>query len=88
VPVRADTRVALAFQGLTGLAEVALTGGAADAAALFAYMGVGMVGTSLLILRKLRLRRRGLVFLIAAVGAAAAANSRMAKSSARGRSTC
>jgi len=44
--------------------------GAADAAALFAYMGVGMVGTSLLILRKLRLRRRGLVFLIAAVGAA------------------
>ena len=34
VPVRADTRVALAFQGLTGLAEVALTGGAADAALL------------------------------------------------------
>jgi phospholipid/cholesterol/gamma-HCH transport system substrate-binding protein len=33
-PVRADTRVALAFQGLTGLAEVALTGGAADAALL------------------------------------------------------
>ena len=33
-PVRADTKVALAFQGLTGLAEVALTGGAADAALL------------------------------------------------------
>ena len=44
--------------------------GAADAAALFAYMGIGMVGTSLLILRKLRLRRRGRVFLTAAVGAA------------------
>ena len=29
VPVRADTKVALAYQGLTGLAEVALTGGAA-----------------------------------------------------------
>lgn len=34
VPVRADTRVALAFQGLTGLAQVALSGGAADAAPL------------------------------------------------------
>ena len=33
-PVRADTKVALAFQGLTGLAQVALTGGAADAALL------------------------------------------------------
>ena len=33
VPVRADTKVALAFQGLTGLAEVSLTGGSADAAA-------------------------------------------------------
>jgi phospholipid/cholesterol/gamma-HCH transport system substrate-binding protein len=32
VPVRADTKVALAFQGLTGLAEVSLTGGSPDAA--------------------------------------------------------
>jgi len=39
VPVRADTRVALAFQGLTGLAEVSLTGGAADAAPLVADNG-------------------------------------------------
>ena len=39
VPVRADTKVALAFQGLTGLAEVALTGGAADAALLVADDG-------------------------------------------------
>jgi phospholipid/cholesterol/gamma-HCH transport system substrate-binding protein len=39
VPVRADTRVALAFQGLTGLAEVSLTGGAADAAPLVADGG-------------------------------------------------
>jgi hypothetical protein len=39
VPVRADTRVALAFQGLTGLAEVSLTGGAADAAPLVADHG-------------------------------------------------
>jgi phospholipid/cholesterol/gamma-HCH transport system substrate-binding protein len=39
VPVRADTRVALAFQGLTGLAQVALTGGAADAAPLVADRG-------------------------------------------------
>jgi len=31
VPVRADTKVALQFQGLTGLAEVSLTGGSADA---------------------------------------------------------
>lgn len=38
-PVRADTKVALAFQGLTGLAEVALTGGAADAALLAADRG-------------------------------------------------
>ena len=30
--VRADTKVALTYQGLTGLAEVALTGGAPDAA--------------------------------------------------------
>jgi phospholipid/cholesterol/gamma-HCH transport system substrate-binding protein len=36
VPVRADTKVGLAFQGLTGLAEVALTGGSADAAPLVA----------------------------------------------------
>jgi len=34
VPVRADTKVALTYQGLTGLAEVALTGGAPDAALL------------------------------------------------------
>ena len=39
VPVRADTRVALAFQGLTGLAEVSLSGGAADAAPLVADRG-------------------------------------------------
>jgi phospholipid/cholesterol/gamma-HCH transport system substrate-binding protein len=31
VPIRADTKVALDFQGLTGLAEVSLTGGSADA---------------------------------------------------------
>ncbi len=36
VPVRADTKAGLAFQGLTGLAEVALTGGAADAPPLAA----------------------------------------------------
>ena len=34
VPVRADTKVGLAFQGLTGLAEISLSGGAADAALL------------------------------------------------------
>jgi phospholipid/cholesterol/gamma-HCH transport system substrate-binding protein len=34
VPVRADTKVALDFQGLTGLAGISLTGGAADAALL------------------------------------------------------
>jgi phospholipid/cholesterol/gamma-HCH transport system substrate-binding protein len=39
VPMRADTRVALAFQGLTGLAEVSLSGGAADAAPLVADRG-------------------------------------------------
>jgi phospholipid/cholesterol/gamma-HCH transport system substrate-binding protein len=39
VPVRVDTRVALAFQGLTGLAEVALTGGAADATLVVADRG-------------------------------------------------
>jgi len=37
--VRADTRVALAFHGLTGLAEVSLSGGAADAAPLVADRG-------------------------------------------------
>jgi phospholipid/cholesterol/gamma-HCH transport system substrate-binding protein len=31
VPVRADTKAGLTFQGLTGIAEVSLTGGAADA---------------------------------------------------------
>jgi len=31
VPVRTDTKVTLQFQGLTGLAQVSLTGGAADA---------------------------------------------------------
>jgi len=32
MPVRADTKVTLAFQGLTGLAEVSLAGGSPDAA--------------------------------------------------------
>ena len=31
VPIRADTKVSLDFQGLTGLAEVSLAGGSADA---------------------------------------------------------
>ena len=39
VPVRADTKAGLAFQGLTGLAEVSLTGGSADAAPLVAQAG-------------------------------------------------
>jgi phospholipid/cholesterol/gamma-HCH transport system substrate-binding protein len=39
VPMRADTKVALEFQGLTGLAEVALTGGSADAALIVADGG-------------------------------------------------
>jgi phospholipid/cholesterol/gamma-HCH transport system substrate-binding protein len=39
VPVRADTKVALEFQGLTGLAQVSLTGGAADAPAVVADAG-------------------------------------------------
>jgi phospholipid/cholesterol/gamma-HCH transport system substrate-binding protein len=39
VPVRADTKVGLSFQGLTGLAEVSLTGGSADAAVLAAEGG-------------------------------------------------
>ena len=38
-PVRADTKVALAFQGLTGLANVALAGGAPEAAAIVAPAG-------------------------------------------------
>jgi phospholipid/cholesterol/gamma-HCH transport system substrate-binding protein len=39
VPVRTDTKAGLAFQGLTGLAEVSLTGGSADAAPLAAQAG-------------------------------------------------
>jgi phospholipid/cholesterol/gamma-HCH transport system substrate-binding protein len=39
VPVRADTKAGLQFQGLTGLAEVSLTGGAADAAPIAAKPG-------------------------------------------------
>ena len=39
VPVRADTKVALTFQGLTGLAEVSLTGGLSDAALIVAQSG-------------------------------------------------
>ena len=39
VPVRADTKVALDFQGLTGLAQISLTGGAADAAPVAADGG-------------------------------------------------
>jgi len=39
VPVRADTKVGLEFQGLTGLAEISLTGGAADAAPIVAQAG-------------------------------------------------
>jgi phospholipid/cholesterol/gamma-HCH transport system substrate-binding protein len=39
VPVRADTKAGLAFQGLTGLAEVSLSGGSADAALLPARGG-------------------------------------------------
>jgi phospholipid/cholesterol/gamma-HCH transport system substrate-binding protein len=37
--VRADTKVTLEFQGLTGLAQIALTGGAADAAPIAADGG-------------------------------------------------
>jgi phospholipid/cholesterol/gamma-HCH transport system substrate-binding protein len=40
VPVRTDTKVALEFQGLTGLAEISLTGGAADAAPVLADGGL------------------------------------------------
>jgi len=39
VPVRADTKVGLEFQGLTGLAEISLTGAAADAAPIVAQAG-------------------------------------------------
>jgi len=39
VPMRADTKVALTFQGLTGLAEVSLTGGSPDAALIVAQAG-------------------------------------------------
>ena len=39
VPVRADTKVALEFQGLTGVAGISLTGGAADAAPVLADGG-------------------------------------------------
>lgn len=39
VPVRADTHVGLVFSGLTGTAQVALVGGAADAARLTAIGG-------------------------------------------------
>ncbi len=39
VPVRADTKVGLEFQGLTGLAQVSLTGGSADAASITAAGG-------------------------------------------------
>ncbi|HUZ33654.1 MAG TPA: MlaD family protein [Xanthobacteraceae bacterium] len=39
IPIRADTKVSLAFQGLTGLAEVSLTGGSADAALVTADAG-------------------------------------------------
>jgi phospholipid/cholesterol/gamma-HCH transport system substrate-binding protein len=39
VPVRADTRVALEFQGLTGLAEIGLSGGSADAPVLVSANG-------------------------------------------------
>lgn len=39
VPVRSDTKVGLQFQGLTGLAEIALVGGAADAAPISGQHG-------------------------------------------------
>src|SRR3954447_21459486 len=39
VPVRADTRVGLDFQGLTGIASISVKGGAADAPALTADNG-------------------------------------------------
>ena len=39
VPMRADTKVTLAFQGLTGLAKVSLTGGSPEAALVVADAG-------------------------------------------------
>ena len=39
VPIRRDTRVGLDFQGLTGIASIAVTGGAVDAPALTAEPG-------------------------------------------------
>ncbi len=39
VPMRADTKVTLDFQGLTGLADVSLTGGSADATPVVADAG-------------------------------------------------
>jgi phospholipid/cholesterol/gamma-HCH transport system substrate-binding protein len=39
VPVRADTRASLEYQGLTGIASVAMTGGRMDAAPLVAQAG-------------------------------------------------
>jgi phospholipid/cholesterol/gamma-HCH transport system substrate-binding protein len=39
VPIRTDTKVTLAFQGLTGVAQVSLTGGSADAALIVADSG-------------------------------------------------
>ena len=39
VPVRADTKVGLQFQGLTGLAAISLAGGAPDGALLVADNG-------------------------------------------------
>jgi len=39
VPVRTDTKVTLAFQGLTGLADVSLAGGAPDASPVIAEAG-------------------------------------------------
>src|SRR5215813_7557070 len=39
VPIRADTRVGLDFQGLTGIASISIKGGAPDAAPLVAENG-------------------------------------------------
>ena len=41
VPIRADTKVSLDFQGLTGLAEVSLAGGSADAKPVAGTVGGG-----------------------------------------------
>jgi phospholipid/cholesterol/gamma-HCH transport system substrate-binding protein len=46
VPVRADTRVGLDFQGLTGIASISIKGGAADAPALPAEDGLPPVLTA------------------------------------------